>query len=186
MEENLLLGKGRSYGVEYYVEGNIQKWHGWLSYTLSRSERQFAEINGGKAFPSKYDRLHDLTIALMYAFNNRWKGSMVFVYASGQATTLPVGRYMVGGNIVNQYTEYNSFRMPAYHRMDVAVSRILKDYRGVTHELVFSIYNLYSRLNPYFMYYKVSGDLDRYKLMVTPRYVSLFPMMPSVSYRFSY
>jgi len=186
MEENILLGKGRSYGIEFYLEGSIQQWAGWISYTLSRSERIFGQINGGQAFPSKYDRLHDLTLVLMRALGPHWKGSLTFTYASGQATTLPVGRYMVGGNIVNQYTGYNKFRMPPYHRLDIAFTRQLKSYRGVNHELVLSIYNLYSRLNPYFMYYKVSGDLNRYKLTVTPQYVALFPMMPSISYRFSY
>ena len=186
MEENILLGKGRSYGIELYVEGSLERWAGWISYTLSRSERVFAEINQGRPFPSKYDRLHDLTVVLMRSINFHWKGSLTFTYASGQATTLPVGRYLVGGNIVNQYTAYNGFRMPPYHRLDIAFSRILKSYRGMNHELVFSIYNVYSRLNPYFMYYKVSGDLKRYKLTVTPQYVALFPMMPSISYRFSY
>jgi len=186
MEENILLGRGRSYGIEFYVEGTIERWRGWVSYTLSRSERMFGQINQGRPFPSKYDRLHDLTLVLMRSLNQRWKGSLTFTYASGQATTLPVGRYMVGGNIVNQYTGYNEFRMPPYHRVDVAFTRHLKTYRGVNHELVLSIYNLYSRLNPYFMYYKVSGDISRYRLTVTPQYVALFPMMPSVSYRFSY
>ncbi|MGC8803849.1 MAG: TonB-dependent receptor plug domain-containing protein, partial [Bacteroidales bacterium] len=186
MEENILLGRGRSYGIEFYLAGTLERWTGWISYTLSRSERIFAVINQGQPFPSKYDRLHDMTIVLMRSLNPHWKASFNFTYASGQATTLPVGRYMVGGNIVNQYTTYNGFRMPAYHRFDVAFTRTLKTFRGINHELVFSVYNLYSRLNPYFMYYKVSGDLQRYKLTVTPQYVALFPMMPSISYRFTF
>lgn len=186
MEENILLGKGRSYGIEFYLAGTMERWTGWISYTLSRSERIFVSINQGQPFPSKYDRLHDLTVVLMRSLNQRWKASFTFTYASGQATTLPLGRYIIGGNIVNQYSDYNGFRMPPYHRLDIALTRTLKTNRGFNHELVFSIYNLYSRLNPYFMYFKVSGDLQRYKLTVTPQYVALFPMMPSISYRFTY
>ncbi|MCX7985923.1 MAG: TonB-dependent receptor [Bacteroidales bacterium] len=186
MEENILLGKGRSYGTELFIDGNIKKWSGWISYTLSRSERKISEINEGKAYPSKYDRTHDFTFAIQYKVNPLWRFSLTFTYASGQPTTLPVGRYIVGGNIVNQYTRYNSFRMPPYHRLDISISRNIKSYKGISHELSFNIYNVYSRLNPYFMYYKVSGNLQRYQLSIKPQYVSLFPMMPSISYRFSY
>jgi hypothetical protein len=186
MEENIITGKARSYGMELYMERDFGKLHGWISYTLSKSLKIFKEINNGKPFPSKYDRCHDLSLSMMYKINNMWNASMIFTYASGQAVTIPVARYMINENIINEYSGYNSSRMPPYHRMDVAINRLLSKKNGKSQELVFSIYNVYGRLNPYFMYFKITGDLKTYQLKVTPKYVSLFPMLPSISYRFSF
>ncbi len=186
MEENIIIGKGRAIGGEIMIEKKSGKINGWLSYTLSKSDRIFNEINNGNPFPSKYDRRHNLSLVLQYELNRKWYISSIFTYATGQAVTLPVGRYMIGENIINQYVNYNSFRMPAYHRFDVSLAHSFDLKYGKEHELVFSIYNVYNRLNPFFMYFQVTGDLNRYRLKVTPKYVSIFPILPSVSYRFKF
>jgi hypothetical protein len=186
MEENIITGKGRSYGVEWLIEKKAGRFKGWLSYTLSRSERIFAEINNGRPYPSKYDRTHDLSVFGQYQINQYWNASAVFVLASGAAVTLPYGRYMIGQNIVNQYMDYNSFRMPVYHRIDIAFSRKLHKRGTNEHSLDFGIYNLYSRLNPIFMYFNVKGDLNSYKLNISPKYVSIFTVLPSVTYHFKF
>ncbi len=185
MEENITAGKGRAYGYEFLIEKNSGKIKGWLRYTLSKSERIFKEINNGRPFPSKYDRTHDITLTVIYTINKKWNISGIFTFATGTAVTLPIGRYMIGENIVNQYVDYNSFRMPPYHRLDIAASRIIKSNK-IEQELTFSIYNLYNRQNPYFMYFHVTGDLRKYKLEVMPKYVSIFPIMPSIAYKFKF
>ena len=186
MEENLITGKGRAYGFELLVQRKIGSVTGWLSYTLSRTERIFAEINNGKAFLAKYDRTHDISIVAQYFINNKWSTSAIFVYTTGNAVTLPTGRYMVAGNILNQYTDYNSFRMPAYHRLDISITRTFQKRGNWEQKLNFSICNVYSRLNPYYMYFAVSGNMDRYQLKVTPKMVSIFPMVPSIAYEFKF
>jgi len=186
MEENIITGEGRAYGIEFLIEKKTGELTGWISYTLSRSERIFKEINNGNPYPSKYDRTHDLSIVTQYKINEKWNASAIFVIASGNAFTLPYGRYMIGENIVNQYSDYNSFRMPVYHRLDMSVTRKFKTKGKAEHSLDIGIYNVYSRLNPYFMYFDVSGDLEKYKLKVSPRYVSVFPILPSVSYHFKF
>lgn len=186
MEENIIIGQGRSVGCELMIEKKSGKLNGWMSYTLSKSDRIFDEIYDGKPFPSKYDRRHNLNLVLQYELNRKWYLSAIFTYATGQSVTLPVGRYMIGENIINQYVEYNSFRMPDYHRFDVSLTHSFNLKYGKEHELIFSIYNVYNRLNPFFMYFQVTGDLNRYQLKVSPKYVSIFPILPSVSYKFKF
>lgn len=186
MEENIIIGYGRSYGLEVSFEKKNGPLTGWISYTLSRSERIFKEINNGKAFPSKYDRTHDFSLVANYKINQKWSSSLVFVLASGNAVTLPIARYMVGQNIVNQYADYNSFRMPLYHRLDFSLTRTFLVQNAREHGINFGLYNAYSRLNPFFMYFGVSGDLEKYKLKVTPRFVSIFPVLPFITYNFKF
>jgi len=186
MEENILTGNGRAYGIEIMFEKKKGIFTGWVSYTLSRSERIFKEINNGKPFPSKYDRTHDISIVCQYNFKQNWIASAIFTFATGNAVTLPYGRYIIGGKIVNQYTEYNSMRMPPYHRLDISFTRKFNTSSKVKHEISFGVYNLYSRLNPYFMYFNVSGDLEKYKLKITPKYVSIFPLLPNFTYHFKF
>jgi hypothetical protein len=186
MEENLLEGSGYAYGLEFLIQKKTGKLSGWISYTLSRSFRKFAEINNGEPFPAKYDRIHDLSILLQYAINKKWKTSIVFIYATGSAYTLPYGRYLIGGNIVNQYGQYNSFRMPPYHRLDISFTRSLRKSSFSEQNLSINLYNVYSRMNPYFIYYKVTGDLNKYILQVSPKPVSLFPFLPSINYEYRF
>jgi hypothetical protein len=97
-----------------------------------------------------------------------------------------VGRYIIQGNLVNEYDEVNNYRMPPYHRLDLSASRTRTTRRGNVTSWNFSIYNAYNRANPFFMYFEVTGDLDDYRLEIEPRMVSLFPVIPSISWRFEF
>jgi hypothetical protein len=186
MEDNLAVGYGQSYGIEFYIKKKIGNSTGWLSYTLSRTEQRFDEINDGFIYPAKYDRRHDLSLAFIRKFNEKWSGSAVFIYISGNAFTMPVGRYIIQGNIINQYGDVNSYRVPPYHRMDISLNRKVITRKNWSSEWIFSVYNVYNRANPYYIYFEVAGDLEKYTLKVKPVEVSLFPIIPSVSWSFKF
>ena len=186
LEENLAVGDGRSYGAELFIRKNTGRATGWAGYTVSRTERQFERINEGKIYPAKFDRRHDLSVAGIYRVNELWNISAVFIFVSGNAFTLPVGRYMIQGNLVNEYGEVNNFMMPPYHRLDLSASRTRISPRGNVSSWNFSIYNVYNRANPFFIYFEVSGNLDDYRLDIQPKMVSLFPIIPSISLRFEF
>jgi hypothetical protein len=99
---------------------------------------------------------------------------------------MPIGRYIIQGNIVNEYGDVNSFRMPSYNRMDLSFSREIKILKKYQSELNFSIYNLYNRANPYYIYFEAAGNLEKYTLTVRPVVVTLFPVIPSVSLNFNF
>lgn len=182
-DDNFYFGKGTSKGIELLVRKNSGKLTGSFSYTLSKTSRKFEHIDKGSVFPAKYDRRHDLSLQAAYQLSKRWKLMGVFVYATGNALTLPVGRYIINGNIVNEYGKRNRFRMPAYHRLDLSAAYTLKKTDNFESSLVFSCYNIYNRKNPYYLYFDVSGNLNEYHLEIEPEQVSLFPVIPSVTYR---
>jgi len=185
MEQNIITGSGKAYGIEFYMKKQLGKTTGSISYTLSRTLRQFDEINS-EPFPAKYDRIHDLSITLNHELSNRWNLSAVFIYATGNAMTLPTGRYIIQGNVANDYTAVNSFRMPAYHRLDLSATCQLMKRNNWESSLIFSVYNVYNRANPYFIYFQVKGDIDKYYLSVAPKQISLFPILPSVTWSFKF
>ncbi|MFN8206941.1 MAG: TonB-dependent receptor [Bacteroidales bacterium] len=186
LDDNLAVGDGQSYGSEFFFRKGQGDFTGWISYTLARAVRQFDKINEGKVYPAKYDRRHDLSLAAMYRVNDFWEFSAVFVYVTGNAFTVPVGRYMIQGNLVNEYGEVNNYRMPAYHRLDLAATRTRITRGGNLSSWNFSVYNAYNRANPFYIYFETSGNLDKYQLTVTPKLVSLFPVIPSVSWKFEF
>lgn len=181
-DESMVFGKGKSYGMEILLKKNLGKITGWIGYTLSRTERQFDAINEGRIYPAKYDRKHDLNIVLSYEINKKWNISTTFIYATGNAMTIPEYKYLIGGNIITGYSDINSFRMPAYHRLDLSVNYILKKKEKYESSLNFSIFNVYNRANPYFIYFEITGDVYSYDLKITPKQVSLFPILPSISW----
>ncbi len=181
-EDNLIFGKGISFGGEFFLtkkKGNIT---GWISYTIARSIRMFNEINEGDFFPSKYDRTHDLSVVASYRFNEKWLFSGVFIYATGNAFTLPNGRYIVQGNLLNQYGRYNSYRLPPYHRVDVSATRFLQKRKNMESEINFSVFNIYNRSNPFYVYVRALGNFNTYDIDIKPESVSLLPILPSVTY----
>ena len=179
-EQRLLFGKGTSKGMEIFTRKKSGNLSGWIGYTLSYSERQFDQINSGKTFYAKYDRRHDLSCVGMYQFNQKWSGSLVFVYATGNAFTVPKYRYLIQGKIVNGYPSINSFRMPAYHRADLSITRNIKG-RRLNGNINFSIYNLYNHKNPYYIIFNTMGSVEENRLEVKPEMVSLFTILPSLS-----
>jgi hypothetical protein len=186
MSDNLAVGYGRAYGVEFYLGKKTGKTTGWVSYTLSRTEEKFDAINEGYIYPAKYDRRHDLSITITRQFNDKWSGSALFIYVSGNAFTMPIGRYIIQGNIVNQYGKVNSYRMPSYNRMDVSLTRKLVIRKKWSSDLILSVYNVYNRANPYYLYFEAVGNLEEYKLEVKAVAVTLFPVIPSISWNFKF
>jgi len=183
-EEDFVFGKGWSYGTEFFINKVKGRFTGWIGYTLSWTWRQFPELNNGLKYPSRYDRRHDLSVVGSYELNKKWKFGSVFIYGTGNATSLPERFYFVSGVLTQEYSRINAYRMKAYHRLDISATYTPtpKKVRKYTGSWVFSIYNLYSRLNPYFIYYDQVGSATGGTLQVTAKQVSLFPIIPSVTW----
>lgn len=185
-DDSFVFGRGTSYGAELMLKKNSGRVNGILAYTLAKTTREFDDLNKGKPFPAKYDRLHDLSVLANYKHNSRWSFSGVFVYGTGNALNLPIARYVIQGNVVNEYGSRNSFRMPAYHRLDLAATYVANKTEKFESAWIFSIYNVYNRRNPYYIYFETKGDLTEYKLQTNLKQVSLFPVLPSVTYRLKF
>jgi hypothetical protein len=187
-EESFVFGKGWSYGAEFYLNKAKGKWTGWVGYTLSWTWRRFLDLNAGNKYPARYDRRHDVSVVMNYQRNSKWKFSAVWVYGTGNAFTLPERFFLVEGVLTQQYSSINQYRMPAYHRMDVSATYTPKPSkkRRFRSEWVFSAYNLYSRQNPYFIYYAQTGSPLQGDLEIEARQVSLFPVIPAVTYNFKF
>jgi hypothetical protein len=187
----LTYGKGWSYGAEFFLRKNTGRLTGWIAYTLSWTNQKFAELNFGKTFPFRYDRRHDLSVAATYPVSDRWTLSGIFVFSTGNVYTVPVGRINVfhGGSLFEGnyfvYQERNNVRLHPYHRLDLSAaykkkSALFKGKYDV--EWVFSLYNTYSRQNPYFVFFEVDPLNGKPKA----RQVSLLPIIPSITYNFKY
>jgi hypothetical protein len=186
LDENLIFGKGRAYGAEFLIRKSTGKFTGWLGYTISRTERSFEDIENGMWLPAKYDRPHDISVVTNYHYNARWTFSAVFVFASGSTYTPVIGRYFIANNVVNQYGMYNSARMPSYHRLDLSATLQFKKTTRLNSSMTFSVLNVYNRHNPFFIYPESSGDIHKYTMKVKPQEVSIFPVLPSVSWQCSF
>ncbi len=187
IEDNFVFGRGRSYGAEFFIKKAKGKFNGWIGYTLSKTERQFDDLQTGKNwFPTKYDRTHDLEIVAIYNFSDRWDFSSTFVYATGQATTIVESFYVIGGELQTDYGPRNGYRMPAYHRWDISATLNNKPGKKFESSWNFSLYNVYSRKNPYFIYTTWEGDFAYGSVDVQAKQVSIFPIIPSVTWNFKF
>jgi hypothetical protein len=183
-EEDFVFGKGWSYGAELFINKVKGRFTGWVGYTISWTWRRFPDLNNDEKYPSKYDRRHDLSIVGSYELTKKWKFSSVFVFGTGNAISLPERFYFVDGVLTQEFSHINAYRMAPYHRLDLSATYIPqhKKQRKYTSNWVFSIYNVYSRLNPYFYYYDQQGSAANGTLTVTAKQVSLFPIIPSVTW----
>ncbi|HUP14351.1 MAG TPA: TonB-dependent receptor, partial [Niastella sp.] len=187
-EEDFTFGKGWSYGNEWFFNKTTGRLTGWLGYTLSWTWRRFPGLNSGEKFPTKYDRRHDLSLVASYELTKRWKLGGVFVYGTGNATSLPERFYIINGVITQEFSSINQYRLPAYHRFDFSATYTPKPKpsRKLQSSWVFSTYNTYNRMNPYFIYYDQSGSPYEGTLKIEARQVSLFPLLPSVTWNFKF
>lgn len=195
-EEKVCMGRGWSYGVEFLAQKRSGKTTGWIGYTLSKSMRQFDKagniINNGKPFPAKYDRRHDLSITVTHEFSKKFDASATFVYASGNCGSLPF-EYMrtespEGFLRAYKYLEHrNNYRMPAYNRLDIGMNWHKQHRRG---EGIWSlsVYNVYNRLNPYLLRvgHELWYDGEELKERRMLLKVSIFPIIPSISYTYKF
>lgn len=187
-EEEFVFGKGWSYGSELLLNKVKGRFTGWIGYTLSWTWRKFPQLNDGEKYPAKFDRRHDLSVVANYELNKKWRLGAVFVYGTGNAITLPERFYIINGVLTQEYSKLNQYRMKAYHRMDLSATYTPtpKKQRKLQSYWVFSIYNLYSRLNPYFIYFDQAGSPVTGDLKVEARQVSLFPILPAVTWNFKF
>lgn len=187
-DNNFTFGLGKSYGLELFIKKRTGKFNGWIGYTLAKTVRQFDEVNEGREYPTKYDRRHDVAITMTYELNDNWSFGAVFVYATGNAITLPISRYIIEGRIISEYGDRNDFRMASYHRADVSATYNFPNPKKKRWQssLNFSVFNLYNRYNPYFIYFDTETDLQNYKITTTAKQVSLFSVLPSVTYNFKF
>ncbi|MEP2057011.1 MAG: TonB-dependent receptor [Maribacter litoralis] len=183
VESQLLFGKGWSYGAEFYFKKNIGKLTGWLSYTWSKTEREFEGIDNGDPYPANWDRTHDLSLVGIYKLNPKWTLSASFVYQTGNAITYPVGKYQVDGETINLYDTRNDNRLPDYHRMDLGATWQLKKTDKFESSLNFSVYNAYGRKNAFLInFQEAENDPNRTEAVK----LSLFSFVPSVTYNFKF
>ncbi|HUX84681.1 MAG TPA: hypothetical protein VMV20_05575, partial [Chitinophagaceae bacterium] len=148
----------------------------------------FPALNNGIAFPAKYDRRHDLSVVGSYSLSDRWTLSAVFIFATGNTATLPDKFYFIEGNLSQAEGSIDSYRMPPYDRLDLSAiySVPQKPGRKFSHSWDFSIYNAYSRLNPYFIYFNQTGNYLNGTLTVQAEKVAIFPILPSITWNFSF
>ena len=136
---------------------------------------------------AKYVRPHDLSIVLNYQISKRLNLSTVFVYASGNSLTIPRSVYVIEGNLMTEWGDRNSYRMDPYHRMDIALTLKNKETKKYESSWTLSIYNIYNRQNPYFIYFEADGLLGGEEdVEIKAQQVSLFPIIPSISWNFNF
>ncbi len=188
IEDFFVYGKGRSYGSEFFFKKARGKLQGWVGYTLAWTQRQFSSINNDQWFYAKYDRRHDLNVVLMYEINDRWNVAATFVYASGNRTTLPVQLYYLNGGVNYIYGPRNFYQLPSYHRLDLSATFKLKHkhFKKLHSDINFAIYNVYNRMNPFFVYVDAQGNPTTGSVNVSLKQVSLFPILPSITWNFKF
>lgn len=186
-ELDFVFGSGKAYGMELFINKTKGRFTGWIGYTLAWTYRYFDQLNNGERFPAKYDRRHDLSVVLSYEHSKKWTFSSVFIYGSGNAVTLPTSYWFHEGQLVQQYSNVNAYRVFPYHRLDLSAvytPKQKKPHRWKS-SWAFSIYNVYSRQNPYFLYVDTKGDLSN-GVDVSVKQVSIFPILPSITYNFKF
>jgi hypothetical protein len=187
IEEGFVFGIGRSYGAELFIKKSKGKINGWVGYTLSKTERQFDDLKTADGwFPTKYDRVHDLEIVGIYNLSERWSFASTFVYATGQATTIVESFYVIEGELQTDYGPRNGYRLAPYHRLDLSVTLKNKPEKKFESSWNFAVYNVYSRKNPYFIYTDYEGDFALGQVDVRAVQVSIFPIIPSITWNFSF
>ena len=183
VEAQLVFGKGWGYGAEFLIRKKYGKLTGWISYTLSKTKRQFSDINDGNTFLAKQDRPNNIAIVGMYELNPRLTFSATWIYISGNVVTFPSGRYYIDGNVVPYYTERNGYRMPDYHRLDIGLTWQRKKTARFESNWNFSIYNVYARANAYAINFQQDPN-DPTKMQAVQ--LSLFRFVPAITYNFKF
>jgi hypothetical protein len=190
-----IKGRGNAYGTEFLLQKNNARTSGWLSYCISKNTRQFDNINFGEPYPYKYDHRHDFSITINHKFSDKFQISGSWIFATGNAVTLPSTRYEMyvlewthrnEGDInyiydeAHIYRKRNNYRTPAYHRLDININFTKEKNNGVRMWSL-GLYNAYNRLNTYYLYfnYDKNGSRKLYSY-------SLFPIMPSISYSYKF
>ena len=200
-EDKVCMGRGWAYGVEFLAQKSVGRLTGWLGYTWSHTDRKFDRegniLNAGRTFPAKYDRRHDVSLVLTYKFNEHIDASASWVFSSGNTATLPMQDIDPSEEGTEQQYPYyynyevpyvssrNNYRMPNYHRMDVSVNFHKKLRRG-KRTINISIYNVYNHQNPYLVYESYAYDFRTGNDTRVLKQLSIFPILPSISYNWTF
>jgi hypothetical protein len=183
IETQLLFGKGRAYGIEGMIKKTSGRLNGWISYTISKTERKIEGISNNNWYNARQDRTHDIAIVGIYQLNKKWTLSANWIFYTGDAVTFPTGKYRIDNEVYFYYSERNGYRMPDYHRLDVGATKQLKKGKRFSSELNFSIFNIYGRANAYQVNFRESEhDPNKTEAVKT----SLFTFVPSISYNFKF
>ncbi len=185
IEGELLYGKGRAYGLELQLKKNKGDFTGWVSYSLSKTERQIEGINYGEWYNARQDRTHDLSLVGMYNINPKLTVAATFVFHTGNAVSFPTGYYYLGDNEY-PYTSYsgrNQERMPLYHRLDLGLTWKKKSTEKYESSFNFSLYNAYGRQNAFMILFEDKYENGQHVSTVAKQ-VSLFRFVPSITWNF--
>lgn len=191
IEQVILNGKSRAYGLEVLFKKTEGRFKGWFAYTLSKSEQKTegrtaleTGINNGEWYKTPYDKMHDVSLTTSYDLNKKWTLSSNFIFQTGQPTTYPNGQYEYNGINIPNYEARNSSRLPAYHRLDVSATFVPKPnskkrWKG---EWVFGIYNIYNQKNAASISFRENQDSGNNEALR----LAIFGAIPSVSYNFKF
>ncbi len=190
VQEKITTGNGQSKGIELFIQKRKGKTTGWIGYTLSKTTRQFAEINSGKVYPYIYDHRHDFSAVLIHSFSKHFNISTSWVYTSGGTTSIPSNQYALNLNTSNMigllkpqniyFGERNNYRMRDYHRLDVSMN-YTKPTKWGEHSFHFNIYNVYNQFNTVFI--SRNFEIENGNLVSKYKENALFPFMPSIGYK---
>jgi outer membrane receptor for ferrienterochelin and colicin len=190
-QDKVEMGEGRAFGVEILARKEFGKTSGWIGYTLSWSDRRFENISFGEWFPYRYDRRHDISIVFNQKINDHIDLGLTWVYGTGNAVTLPLEKYASMQSFwynpgyfssIEYFAGRNSYRMPAYHRLDIGIN-FKKETKWGERTWSFGAYNLYNRKNPFFLLFDKEYVENGPSKPVLKQY-SLFPIIPSISFSF--
>jgi len=177
-ERNVLTGNSTSRGLEFLahkVQGNLR---GWVSLTWSQTLRFFPDLNKGQAFPATHDKTWDMHTGLTYSWSPKFSTGMNFIYNTGNTFSLATEEFLTPFGVTALRTEgRNNYRLPAYHQMSVNAS-YHKKTQAMETTFNLNIYNVYNRLNAYFIYIYQNPEPPRNKYL---RKVSILPFTPSFS-----
>ncbi len=203
-EDNVTSGKAWSYGLELLIHRKEGRFSGWIGYTLSWTQMQFDSLNSGRKFYARYDRRHDISLVGTFSVNKRITLSGTWVYGTGNAVTMPTsvyyapdhqdlfinGNHWVPGNLlypydynISDYSEKNNYRMAPYHRLDLEI-QFHRQKKWGERIWEISVYNVYNRKNPFF--YEINNFSRNGMSHTLLRQISLFPIIPSVTYSFKF
>lgn len=188
IETQVVQGDGRAYGMEFQLNKNSGKLTGWLSYTLSRTERQILGINNNEYYPANNDQTHEVSLVGIYKLNDRWEFGANFVYGSGRPVTFPTGKFEQEGLIVADFDNRNGNRLPAFHRLDLSAT--LNPKKGGNGTWIFSIANAYNRQNAATIFFRERtqeiNDVDIPLGTTEASKFSFLGIVPSVTYQFKF
>ncbi len=182
VETQLLYGDGRAYGLELFLKKKTGKFTGWISYTLSRSERLIPGI-AENWYPARQDRTHDLSVVASYQISKKWSISSAFIFYTGNAVTFPHGYYQIGGKLLPYYTSRNEDRFPSYNRLDISATYETKRKGKYQDSWNFSVYNAYAQKNAFSISTQPNKD-DPTKTDFVQ--TTLFTIVPSITYNFKF